>query len=98
MIYSDLVATLDLLGGIAFIIAGIYALSNYRHTKLLSSYWQVFAFAMFTGAAWAIMVALEWYGVSVVALDNAQQSVVASAIVLFAMSALLMHSEVARPE
>jgi len=97
-VLSNTIATFDLIGALAFLVAGFYGINNFKKTKFISSYWLVFAIAVFLGSIWALMVALEWYGIMATALDSAQQSMVAVAITAFAIAALLAQSEIARPE
>lgn len=97
-VLSNIIATFDLIGALAFLAAGFYAVSNFKKTRFISSYWLVFAIAAFLGSLWALMVALEWYGITSVALDGAEESMVAATITTFAIAALLTQSEIARPE
>jgi hypothetical protein len=92
-----LIGLIDLVGVIAFIIAGVLAVKHYQHTRTISDYWLFFAASAFLAAVWSGAVTLEKFGIYPDVIDMAVPPLFTAVATAFALTALYTSVSIAHP-
>ena len=92
-----LIASLNFIGFLGFVIAFVYSVKNFRKTQHISVTWLMMIVAMITFALFVFLNFLEWSGILPEIMDEIQDSIFPIAIVGIATSVLVSHYEFLKP-
>ena len=98
LVPSPVLAVIDVVGVIGFLVAALYGWRNYRKTMHIGVTWLIYVFAMLFYAAFAVLTALEVMGVYPAVLEEAGQPLFAVAVAGLVGFAMVASVEPVKPE